>query len=603
MLFFLLLTPLLLLAQKDSVYHLDEYELSVSRTGGSLRESFKSVRVIEKEEIKQMPVRTIDELLSYVAGVDVRQRSPFGLQADISVRGGSFEQTLILLNGVKINDPQSGHHNFNLPLNLDAVERIEILRGAGARIYGHNAFAGAINIITKPEDQSQAQLGIIMGSYNYLNTHANISLPLKSYKQNLYLSRQSSSGYINNTDFVNHQLFYQAKTSSDIEIYAGFQDKAFGANSFYSSLFPWQWEHTRTLFFNTSAKKGEKVTFEPSVYYRYHQDEFLLKRDTPTFYRNEHQTHIYGFDIRTSFVTSLGKSSLGYENRIEQINSSVLGEHHHLLFSLFAEHKVFLRKFTVTAGTFAGYSPQFGFQLFPGIDAGYEITNKSSLYAGAGKTFRNPSFTDLYYDSPANIGNPDLKAEEAYTYELGYRRISGMYSLNISMFYRQGSELIDWIRTSELSPWRAANIGNINTSGGEAEIMLNLKSLFTTQSVFSELRFAHAFLHAEQKPIDFLSKYIHEYPLHQLSTILRLHSGKRLDHIISYRYLDRLGYKPYNLIDIRSSYSSVFYKLFIEVSNLLNTDYYQFGTIKMPGRWFSFGINIDLRKIAKHSSS
>ena len=127
------------------------------------------VSVIPREEIEYAPVTSIQELLEYVAGVDVRQRGAEGVQADISIRGGTFDQTLILLNGVNITDPQTGHHNLNLPVSINQIERIEILEGPAARVYGPNAFSGAINIVTRQPDKTSWKLAIEGGSFGYFD--------------------------------------------------------------------------------------------------------------------------------------------------------------------------------------------------------------------------------------------------------------------------------------------------------------------------------------------------------------------------------------------------------------------------------------------------
>ena len=130
-------------------YDLDEIEVTAQRSPALFSQVAQIISVIEKEEIEATSSQSIQDLLEYVAGVDVRQRGAEGVQADISIRGGTFDQTLILLNGINITDPQTGHHNLNLPVSIAQVERIEILEGPAARIYGPNAFSGTINIVTK----------------------------------------------------------------------------------------------------------------------------------------------------------------------------------------------------------------------------------------------------------------------------------------------------------------------------------------------------------------------------------------------------------------------------------------------------------------------
>ena len=129
-------------------YELDEVVFTAGRTPIEAQQAARIVTVITKSEIERAPAQNLNDLLRYIAGVDIRQRGPLGAQADISIRGGTFDQTLILLNGGNITDPQTGHHNLDLPIDVESIERIEILQGPSAKSFGPNAFNGAINIIT-----------------------------------------------------------------------------------------------------------------------------------------------------------------------------------------------------------------------------------------------------------------------------------------------------------------------------------------------------------------------------------------------------------------------------------------------------------------------
>ena len=128
---------------------LDEVEVTASRAPIALNQATKIVTVIPAQEIAAAPVTSIQDLLEYAAGVDVRQRGEGGTQADISIRGGTFDQIAVLLNGINLSNPQTGHYSFDIPVNLSDIERIEVISGPSSRVFGASAFAGAINIITK----------------------------------------------------------------------------------------------------------------------------------------------------------------------------------------------------------------------------------------------------------------------------------------------------------------------------------------------------------------------------------------------------------------------------------------------------------------------
>src|SRR5665647_3284603 len=130
--------------------------------------------IIDKTEITKNAVTSLDQLLDYVAGVDIRQRGTNGTQADISIRGGSFDQVLVLLNGVNITDPQTGHFSLDLPVDLQNIHRIELLQCPSPRIWGPNAYSGVINIVTGQDSKERGthfQGPIGGGSFGYLSTN------------------------------------------------------------------------------------------------------------------------------------------------------------------------------------------------------------------------------------------------------------------------------------------------------------------------------------------------------------------------------------------------------------------------------------------------
>ncbi|NPA43992.1 MAG: TonB-dependent receptor plug domain-containing protein, partial [Chlorobi bacterium] len=179
----------------------------------------------------------MQDLIEYASNVDVRQRGAEGIQADISIRGGNFEQTLILLNGFKMNDAQTGHHNMDLPVDIESIEKVEIIEGPGNRFFGINAYSGAINFITNTQTANNLKLSIFAGQHNYFGGNASISLNRKNWKNYLAISKKSSDGYlsddtINNTDFNTLNVFYETNfinKFADFKIQAGYSDKSFGA--------------------------------------------------------------------------------------------------------------------------------------------------------------------------------------------------------------------------------------------------------------------------------------------------------------------------------------------------------------------------------------
>lgn len=151
-------------AQNDTTKNLNEVMVRENRLKLPFSKQNRNIWIIDNQQIKNLPSRSVSELLSYVTGVDVRQRGPGGVQADISIDGGTFDQTLVLINGIKVSDPQTGHNMMNLPISVDDIDHIEVLRGSASRIYGTNALTGAINIVTKAVVRTGVSANVFTGS-------------------------------------------------------------------------------------------------------------------------------------------------------------------------------------------------------------------------------------------------------------------------------------------------------------------------------------------------------------------------------------------------------------------------------------------------------
>ena len=313
----------MMIAGHDSInamksIEVEEVVVSALRAPVAFSQVARIVKVIGKEEIQSAPVQSLQDLLRYALNVDVRQRGGLGVQSDISIRGGSFDQVLILLNGININDPQTGHHSLNLPVSFDAIDRIEILEGPASRTYGTNAFSGAINIITGTSAKSAIKGRISGGENGYYD--AGLSGTIVSGKVQNFISgdHRSSDGYIRNTDFRLTDAFYQGKLTTKgaiLDWQAGHTDRSFGANSFYTPAFPDQFEQVKTTFASVKMETGKIVHFTPSVYWRRNQDRFELFRYPETaasWYtgHNYHLTDVYGTNLNAWLASPLGENGI-----------------------------------------------------------------------------------------------------------------------------------------------------------------------------------------------------------------------------------------------------------------------------------------------------
>lgn len=610
-------------------YNLDEIEVGAQRAPVAFSQVARIVSVIGREEIEAAPVQSIQELLEYALSVDVRQRGVHGVQADVSVRGGSFDQTLILLNGINITDPQTGHHALNLPVSLKNIQRVEILEGPSARVFGPNAFSGAINIITGSGNESNLKIDLSAGQHQL--TDANISAGISHGKWQHFgaFNRISSDGYIENTDFKVWNGFYQGKFSTkpgNLDVQVGRTNKAFGANSFYTATYPNQFEETKTTFASVKFDSETKIHLTPSIYWRRHQDRFELFRNNPaSWYKghNYHLTDVFGSNLNVWLATRLGKTAFGAEIRSENVWSNVLGNqldepvevpgedgqfftksYSRTTISYFLEHSVYLKRLTISAGAMTNWISDlgFGWNIYPGIDASMALSEKWKIYSSVSSSLRMPTFTDLFYSGPTNLGNPNLKPEKATNFEGGIKFSSSGLSGHVGTYYRKGKDLIDWVREKDTDKWQTQNLTSINTTGVEFSATIFPEKLLSRSFPLSKIGVNYAHTTLNKTEADFLSYYVLDNLKHKLDIEINHKIWKRLNGSWRISYQDRngmrtqtLAFEPFWLVNARVMWKTNRTEIYAMASNLFDKSYYDLGTIQQPGRWISMGINHQIR--------
>ncbi len=585
-------------AQTLPEYKMNEIVVTAGRTPISFSDLTRSVIVITPEEIKEAPVHSVQGLLQYAAGVDLEQRGVDGVQSDVSIRGGSFEETLVLIDGISVDDPQTGHHNLNLPVSLNDIQRIEILKGPGSSIYGANAFSGVINIITKKGSEKTFSLQTSVGQNGYYDGSVYSALPIGIINNHISLSKQKSDGFMHDTDFNITNFTYGASfnsTNSNVNLFFGYNDKKFGANSFYSTLFPNQWEHTTTKFLNISGEFGsEAYSISPKIYWRRNDDNYLLDYINPSFYQNIHQTNIYGAEIQASFITDFGTTSIGGEYNTDKIKSTNLGNHSRNKKGLFAEQRFSpLNDFTINVNAFAYNYSTIGWEVWPGINLGYDIAKNIRIYGSIGKAFRIPTYTELYYSSPVSIGDSTLKYEETLNYEVGLNIFRSSFNARISLFRKEGKNLIDWVRKDAKEPWTAENIATLNTNGFEISFNFNPSMVIKNFPIY-KTGIDYTYLNSNKSIGDLQSQYLLQYLRNQL--ILNIENNWWFDIRQSWevRYEDRVNFQDFFLIDTQLFKSFDHFKLFLKATNLLNKSYQEVSGVPLPGRWITAGIKYKL---------
>ncbi len=586
-------------SQSELEHKLDDIIVTAGRTPISFKDLNRNVIVISVKEIEEAPVNSIQELLQYVTGVDLKQRGADEVQSDISIRGGTFEQTLILLDGIKMNDQQTGHHNLNLPLSLDNIERIEVLKGHGSSSFGPNAFSGVVNIITKKGYKRSVTVKSTIGQNNYFNNSLSISFPIGILGNNISLSKKVSDGYRFNTDFDIFNFSFNPSLrigKGNVNFMFGFQEKDFGASRFYVASIPNEAEQTKTRFLSGSAEFGNSmISVSPKVFWRRHNDEWSLDFTNPAASRNIHETDIYGFEIQSTLTTTIGKTSIGGEFSKDKITSNNLGKHSRERKGFFFEQNLSL--FNMLSINFGGFAYKYellGWKFWPGFDLGINVLDNLKLYGSYGKSFRIPSYTELYFSIPNFLqGNENLKPEEAVSYEVGLGFNHNVISANVNFFRREGKNIIDWSKSSPNDAWKTNNINRINTNGVEFTISFFPQKLIKNIPI-KTFNLGYSYLDSDKSSGEYISRYVLQNLDHQLS--IKIINELFYDILQSWylRYEERANFDNYFIIDSKISKKFGWLKVFIKATNLFNESYTEFNGFLLPGRWLYAGAEIKL---------
>ena len=625
--FLIALQPVLSQVKSDSLaVNLSELQVNANRNK-LYSEMGRVLTVVDKVEIKRTAVQSIDQLLDYVTGLDVRQRGTNGTQADISVRGGSFDQVLVLLNGINITDPQTGHFNLDIPLNLSDVSRVEILEGSSARVLGPNAFSGAINIVTENNEKHALNAELTAGSFNYFAQSVSGSLGTDSFHTFASVSHKSSSGYAANTGFDLSSGYIQSvlntKNAGKFNLQLAAQLKAFGASGFYSLAFPNQYENSKTFLaaLDWSLHKG-KLEYTAQAYWRQHHDRFELDFNKPAGW-NYHLTDVTGGKATVAYLSKLGKTTLGVDLRNEHIFSNVLGtkidsmrapmeangfftrEANRLLSTGYVDQTLTLKRWYLSLGVASTYTASFGLNTFGGFDLAYSITDNVRVFADANTAVRLPTFTDLYYVGPQHTANSELKPEHSQTLELGTKILQPTWKLDVVGYYRMAQNVIDWVKPTATAVWSSENLTSINALGTDISAEYYFKQCFVRKVALS-----YSYLQLDKSASTFISKYALDYLKHKVVLTVDHAILKNLSASWKAAYLDRVGtydantvygassiikdFTPYFMLDGRISWSQKKFDIYGDLNNILNAKYADYGGLPQPGISANIGIRLKL---------
>ena len=604
--------------------------ITSSRTAQKISETGRNITVIDGKLFQQLPVSSIDELLKYVPGVEVQSRGPMGAQSDIVLRGGTFQQVLVLLDGIKLNDPLTGHFSSYIPVAPYEIDRIEVLRGPAAAIYGAEAVGGVVNIITKTfkhyvdSANTSAMIGVAVGEFNLINVDAgirhtgpkfNAAAALLSNNTDGQLLRGTNKGYIHNHTLGTSFSFMLPK-DWQLSLRTSFDSRRFAAQNFYTTFkSDTATEQVDTWWNQLQLKKQtDKNTQQVDIMYKQVHDHYLF--NSGSIANDNRSKHFVLQYLRTQKFSNAASLSMGTQVDRRSIVSNDRGNHsthHGAIFGTLLFQK---NKFRVSPGIRLDWDENYGTAFLPQLSTSYNFRNLT-LRANAGRAIRSADYTERYnnYNKPlvpsGTIGDPNLTTEDSWSYEAGADFYAGnKFKAAATAFYRDQNDVIDYVATPYAEMPRKDNL----VPGSVYALAKNLKKV-TTKGVEASLTYQTAFSQTQSlfitTGVTFLKSSSSDaipsfYIISHAKTLLQatlIYNWKNLSLTSNFVYkyrgaqqaaaIDASLSPEYFLLNGKVSYM-VFgrARIFIAVNNITDVDYSDLLGSIMPGRWTTGGVSL-----------
>ena len=566
--------------------------------------TYRIVSSISQDEIAALPITTVADILQYLPGLDVRRRGANGAQVDLSMRGGTFDQMNILLNGIPLNDAQTGHYSLHLPVSPLLIERVEVLQDA-------------VNIITASSSQRSA-LRLVAGMNGLCQPSARGSWQIGEWQLNASAEYSRSDGYYTPSPSAKEQealannscrwanIYLQTRWR-DLDLQAGAQYKDAGAGLFYGGSTD-QFDATRTAFASARYKHHWGAwSLEAQAAYRANYDHYEWHRNQPAG-SNTHLLQTASAGLQGAYISWLGTTSIGLEARNENIRSTNLGDTNRVNITYSARQTFHYDRLNASVGLSGIYNTYFGNHYTCGANIGYEYLPDCSVYLNAQRSVRMPTFTDLRYDAGNQLGNKDLKPEKMWTFSLGDTYNYKGLSLTADAWYRLGTDIIDWVYVpaDTRRPYHATNQQRINSAGTE------ITAAYRLNQWLRQVKLSYAYTWLDLDLHEAQSRYL-DYLSHKL--VLGLEHGiwvsrepKKLGVLAAswtLRWQRREGdytsaeglvtpYQPVLLLDGAVYWQNDRVKISAECTNITNRHYYDYGSLLMPGAWGTMAIEVRL---------
>jgi iron complex outermembrane receptor protein len=543
----------------------------------------RAVTIVTRDEIRRLPSWSIADVLRLAGAVEVRSRGNFGTQTDLSLRGGGFGQVVVLVDGVRLNDSQSGHHSADIPVALERIERIEILRGTGSSLYGADALTGAINIITR-QGAAPPSATVAAGDHGLVRGSVAAALSRNGVTTSLAGWGTRTSGFMFDRELATGGASFAAAFSARRQIAVSHLRNAFGANGFYGASPSKEWTE-QTLVSLSDAFGSSRRRLSTRASYRTHGDHFRWDINRPGFAENQHRSHAVTVGATFRAGSDRNWTSIGAEVGKDWLRSNNLGDRDvNRIGALVELQRGLGRRTTIyPALRYDSYS-SFADSWSPSLAGVVSLTPTVRMRASVGRAFRVPTFTERYYRDPAHLARAELAPERAWGGEAGVDWMPGDVTGAVTVFARRETDVIDWVRASVQDQWRTANIREVRTRGVEVSATRSGRAAFG--------RLEYTWLRADAPALVLLSKYTADYAPHSVaaSGALRVGGatwvGGRAD------CKEKIDGRSYCGIDARVSRGFGRFELFVEATNLFDVQYQEIKGVDMAPRWLAAGLRV-----------
>ena len=652
----ILISPLFLTAQSVDF---DTATVVTTRLPQTLERTGRNISVLPGTQLRQSAYVSLDDLLQYYPGIEVQTRNAFGAQGDISMRGSTFTQVLVLVNGMRLNDPLTGHFNGYIPVTPGEIERIEVLRGAASALYGADAVGGVINVITKQfgeTDGATVQGQLNYGDHRLVNAQQGFHLQRdRLYVSGGFQTNQSAgepiagrtftpAGSTTETTLEAYDNFFNLKTiglaagyqlSDNWELHArsGYDARNFAARYFYTtSPFDKSTETTQNWFnqMRLTNRTGNSQT-DVQLAHRFGTDVFVFSPDFPS--TNVHTTQFWNANVNhRRYLNENFAINLGVQADRRSIESTDRGNHDDNHFGVYAVGSYRVNaQLDLNTSLRLDNDDNYGTEFTPQLSIAYRPDAVWTLRAAAGRSIRAADYTERFVsfnlanvppeelgDRPRftpgrSLGNPDLRAESAWSEEIGVdaRPFEG-WLLRGTAFFRQSDDLIDFVATNQrdipnannledgADYFLATNIASVRTTGVELESWWN-GSVGTNATLSWSL--GYTFLNTTNEE-GVVSVYISSHARHLITSNLIFQAGdwrlalsgvhKRRDDR-SAAGIDAELEPSYTLVNLRAGYELTNgFGLNAQLHNLFDAEYADILGAPLPGRWFMGGFVFNL---------